>query len=102
MPKNQVFGRSGGHMKESSQKKSNIKWLWQQCKGSRLSLGLLPVVSFFMSICYLLITMIFQGFMDIAAGDSENTFYEMIVFSIVSIVLYALTQILSSVLEGYT
>ena len=43
--------------------------------------------------------MIFKGYMDIASGENSITFLQMTVFSLSVIIVFALTQIASSVLE---
>ena len=58
-------------------------------------------LNLFVGICYILITMIFQGFINIAAGDSAVTLTEMFLFSGIVVLLYAFSQIFSSLTEGY-
>lgn len=83
-------------------KKKKLEWKWMrnQCRGSFLYLIGLSGLSVAMSVCYILITMIFQGFMNIAAGDSSVTLPQMFLFSAVAIFFYAASQIISSVLGG--
>lgn len=79
---------------------SNVKWLLDKVFYGKWLIFLLPLISATMSICHMLIAMIFKGYMDIASNSSQMTFLQMTFFSIVSILLYAITLISSSVCEG--
>lgn len=83
------------------EKVSELKWILRQCKGSFVYLFGLLCLNLFVSVCYILITLIFQGFMNIAAGDTSVTLVQMFCFSGIAVLIYALSQIFSSLLEGY-
>lgn len=78
-----------------------FKWILRQCRGNLIHLFGMLCLCVLMSVCYILITLIFQGFMDIAAGDSPVTLMQMSCFSIFAVLLYAASQIFSSLAEGY-
>lgn len=86
------------HMKNLS----NFRWLVKQSKYSLNILCIIPLVCFVSSLCNIGISMIFKGYMDIASGENSITFLQMTVFSLSVIIVFALTQIASSVLEGYS
>lgn len=88
----------GVHMKNLS----NFRWLLKQSKYSLNILCIIPLVCFVSSLCNIGISMIFKGYMDIASGENSITFLQMTVFSLSVIIVFALTQIASSVLEGYS
>ncbi len=81
---------------------NNLCWLIRQSKYSRNILCIIPFVCLISSCCNIGISMIFKGYMDIASGESSITFLQMTIFSVAIILLFALTQIASSVLEGYS
>ncbi len=81
---------------------SNFRWLVKQSKYSLNILCIIPLVCFVSSLCNIGISMIFKGYMDIASGENSITFLQMTVFSLSVIIVFALTQIASSVLEGYS
>lgn len=83
-------------------KTSNFRWLVHQSKYSLNILCIIPFVCLISSLCNIGISMIFKGYMDIATGENSLTFLQMTVFSLSVIVVFALTQIASSVLEGYS
>ena len=81
---------------------NNLRWLAHQSKYSLNILCIIPVVCLVSSLCNIGISMIFKGYMDIASGVNSITFLKMTIFSLSVIVVFALTQIASSVLEGYS
>ena len=81
---------------------TNFRWLVQQSKYSLKTLCIIPLVCLVSSVCNVGISMIFKGYMDIASGESLITFWQMTIFSVSIIIILALTQIVSSVLEGYS
>lgn len=81
---------------------SNLRWLVHQSKYSLNILCIIPLVCLISSCCNIGISMIFKGYMDIASGESIITFLQMTIFSVAVILLFALTQIASSLLEGYS
>lgn len=83
-------------------KSNNFRWLMRQSKYSLNILCIIPLVCLISSLCNIGISMIFKGYMDIASGESSITFLPMTIFSLSVIVMFALTQIASSVLEGYS
>lgn len=83
-------------------KNSNIRWLAHKSKYSLNILCIIPFVCLVSSLCCIGISMIFKGYMDIASGENSITFFQMTMFSLSVIVMFALTQIASSVLEGYS
>lgn len=85
-------------MKDSN----NFRWLMRQSKYSLRVLCITPLVCLLSSCCYIGISMIFKGYMDIASSESSMTFLQMTIFSITVIIVFALTNIASSVLEGYS
>ena len=80
----------------------NLRWLTHNSKYSLGILCIIPLVCLMSSLCNIGISMIFKGYMDIAAGESSVTFFQMAIFSLSVIIVFALTQIASSVLEGYS
>lgn len=88
-------------MKKTSNKKiSNLHWLINNTKYSIGVLCIIPFVCFISSLCNIGISLIFKGYMDIASGENLLSFKQMTVFSCSVIIVFALTQIASSVLEG--
>ena len=73
-----------------------------QSKYSIRVLWIIPLVCLVSSFCHIGISMIFKGYMDIASSESSMSFVQMTIFSITVIVVFALTNIASSVLEGYS
>lgn len=80
----------------------NFRWLVHHSKYSLNILCIIPVVCLVSSLCNIGISMIFKGYMDIASGESAITFLQMTIFSLSVIIMFAITQIVSSVLEGYS
>ena len=83
-------------------KTSNFRWLVHQSKYSLNILCIIPFVCLVSSLCNIGISMIFKGYIDIATSENSLTFLQMTIFSLTVIVVFALTQIASSVLEGYS
>ncbi len=81
---------------------NNLRWLARKTQYGRKIFWILPFVCLMSSFCNIGISMIFKGYMDIASGESPKSFLEMTIFSIVVIIVFALGQIISSVLEGYS
>ena len=81
---------------------NNFRWLVRQSKYSLNILCIIPLVCFISSLCNIGISMIFKGYMDIASSETSVTFLQMTIFSLSVIIMFALTQIASSVLEGYS
>lgn len=79
-----------------------FRWLMHQSKYSIRVLWIIPLVCIVSSFCHIGISMIFKGYMDIASSESSMSFVQMTIFSITVIVVFALTNIASSVLEGYS
>lgn len=81
---------------------NNFRWLVRQSKYSLNILCIIPLVCFISSLCNIGISLIFKGYMDIASSETSVTFLQMTIFSLSVIIMFALTQIASSVLEGYS
>lgn len=81
---------------------NNFRWLIRQSKYSICVLCIIPLVCLISSFCHIGISMIFKGYMDIASSESSLTFLQMTIFSIIIIVIFAFTLIISSLLEGYS
>ena len=79
----------------------HLRWMLRQTRYCIKVLWTLPVICVVLSACYVAVSMIFKGYMDIAASEGSVTFFQMTVFSVTTITVLALTQVASSVLEGH-